>query len=118
MKILILGGTRFIGPRIVNILKKEHELAIFNRGNIQTEYGEGRKYIRGDRNSDFDIQDQCDVVIDTSAWQGAQTRKVIDQIDFDFIMHLSTIAVYKKSDSLPISENSPIGYWPFWGNYS
>ena len=37
MKILLLGGTGFLGPAIVEVgLERRHELTLFNRGNAYT----------------------------------------------------------------------------------
>ena len=116
MKILIIGGTRFVGPYMVERLIKEgHELTIFNRGNIKSEY-ENVSFIKGDRNAGLKVDGHFDVVIDTCARNGANTKQAMDNLDFDFFVHMSTIAVYKKTETFPITEDSPIGEWPVWGD--
>ena len=50
MKILVIGGTNFIGPCVVRqLLKMGHEVTVFNRGQTQTELPEDVKWIKGDR---------------------------------------------------------------------
>ncbi|MBZ0172971.1 MAG: NAD-dependent epimerase/dehydratase family protein, partial [Phycisphaerales bacterium] len=49
MKILFLGGTGFIGPHIVEILKEHgHEITLFNRGNRE-EMFDDLELIKGNR---------------------------------------------------------------------
>src|SRR5579864_3903989 len=50
MRILIIGGTRFMGPLVVRMLHEEgHELTVFHRGQSQIELPEGVREISGDR---------------------------------------------------------------------
>lgn len=67
MKILILGGTVFLGRHLVSAAKNAgHELTLFNRGN-HPQTDETIEQIRGDRNADLDIllDRKWDAVIDT-----------------------------------------------------
>jgi UDP-glucose 4-epimerase len=118
-KILIIGGTRFVGPYLVNqLLKDNSDLTIFNRGNFATEYP-SVKFIKGDRNDGFtSLKGQhFDVVFDTCAYNGVQTQQVLDQINFDFLVHFGTMASYAEAHIFPIKETSPIGIWPTMGDY-
>ncbi len=48
MRILMMGGTRFIGVYLTKILLEQgHEIVLFNRGNHPAP--EGVKQIKGDR---------------------------------------------------------------------
>ena len=50
MKILILGGTGFLGPQIVQTgLERGHELTLFNRGKTQAELFPDLPKLHGDR---------------------------------------------------------------------
>jgi nucleoside-diphosphate-sugar epimerase len=50
MRVLIIGGTRFIGPHVVRQLSAlEHEVALFNRGQTEADLPDGVKHILGDR---------------------------------------------------------------------
>ena len=71
MKILILGGTRFVGRHIVTLARAmRHELTLFNRN--QSTPGLFRRIatpIHGDRETDLDkLQGEWDVVIDTCGY--------------------------------------------------
>ena len=68
MKLLILGGTRFVGRHLVTAaLKRDHEVTLFNRGRRSSE-NTNVETIKGDRNIDLaKLQGRSwDAVIDTS----------------------------------------------------
>lgn len=118
-KILIIGGSRFVGPYLVDfVLKDGNELTIFNRGNFAMEYA-GATIVKGDRDMGFDSLrgQKFDVVYDTCAYTGKQTQQVIDEIDFDFLVHFGTMGSYAETDIFPIKENQPQGIWPTMGEY-
>lgn len=67
-RILVLGGTRFIGPSIVEAaLAREHRVTLFNRGVTNPELFPECEKLRGDRNGDLSALAgrDWDVVIDT-----------------------------------------------------
>ncbi len=50
MKVLVIGGTRFIGTHVVRqLIKMGHEVTVFNRGQTIAELPEEVKWIKGDR---------------------------------------------------------------------
>lgn len=120
MKILIIGGSRFMGPYIINeLLEKDHDITVFNRGGATIAENSNIQYIKGDRNSGIDIKDYFNVVIDTCAYTGDQTARSVNELNFDYYLHISTVSVYKKSEIFPLREDtSPIGAWPAWGDYN
>jgi 2'-hydroxyisoflavone reductase len=66
-RILVLGGTRFIGPHIVDAaLARGHAVTLFNRGKTNPEMFPQCEKLRGDRDGD------------TSALQGRDFDAVID----------------------------------------
>lgn len=49
MRILILGGTRFIGPYVVRLLAEEgHEVTIFHRGETESDLQADVRHVHGD----------------------------------------------------------------------
>jgi nucleoside-diphosphate-sugar epimerase len=49
MNILILGGTRFIGPHVVRRLSAEgHKLTVFHRGETETDLAASVRHVHGD----------------------------------------------------------------------
>jgi len=119
MKVLIIGGSRFVGPYIVSkLLTRNHKITVFNRGQIQSNYDKEINFIKGDRDNKFGIDEHFDIVIDTSAYTGSQTEKAIKQLDFDFFINFGTAASYKKTEIFPLDETSQIGEWSIWGDYN
>ena len=52
MRILVIGGTNFMGPHVVRSLSEQgHEITVFHRGQTQTDLPYGVKEIFGDRHS-------------------------------------------------------------------
>jgi len=52
MRILVIGGTNFMGPLVVRSLKEQgHDVTVFHRGQTQTDLPSGVKEILGDRRS-------------------------------------------------------------------
>ena len=70
LRILILGGTGFIGPHQVRYaLSRGHEVTLFNRGQTNTHLFPEVEKLRGDRNDDLESLKgrEWDAVIDNSA---------------------------------------------------
>jgi 2'-hydroxyisoflavone reductase len=120
MKILIVGGSRFVGPLVIEaLLKRKHKLTVFNRGRIRARYDKEIVFIKGDRDKDLKkIQEHFEVVIDMCAYTGSQTRKAIENLSFDFYINFGTAASYRKTEIFPLRESSPLGRWPLWGEYN
>ena len=112
MRILVLGGTGFIGPHMVReMLRRGHEVTLFNRGRTNSELFPDLELIIGDRNNDLDgLQGQTwDAVVDNS---GYVPRHVSDSARLlsDAVSHyvyVSTISVYADFAN-PINEDSPL----------
>jgi nucleoside-diphosphate-sugar epimerase len=119
MEILIIGGSRFVGPLILNrLLGKGHSVTVFNRGRERRDYG-GAKFVKGDRDKGFkEVKGSFDAAIDMCAYEGSQTKTALEGIDADFFLHMGTAAAYRKSERFPLSEYSPLGEWPLWGEYN
>ena len=112
LKILILGGTGFIGPHMVReALRRGHEVSLFNRGRTNNELFPDLKLYKGDRNNDLQSLEggNWDVVVDNS---GYVPRHVEDSASLlspvvSHYLYVSTISVYDISSS-PITEESPL----------
>jgi len=113
MKILVMGGTRFVGKSLVGkLLSQNHDIDIFTRGNKSNP--EKTNLIKGDRNSSEDIvrlrNKKYDVVYDISGRELAQTKLLLGNLDNSFqrYIYVSSAGVYKDNCELPLSEVDPI----------
>jgi nucleoside-diphosphate-sugar epimerase len=119
MKILIIGGSRFVGPLIVRGLSERgHQLTVFNRGRQSLSYPEEVKFVQGDRDGGFPKMGSFDVVIDTCAYSRDQIENALESISFEYYLNFGTAASYKKTDKFPLKESDELGDWPLWGEYN
>lgn len=120
MKILCLGGSRFLGPVLVNrLLQRGHEVTVVNRGTRQVTYNGFVKYIQTDRNEKFPHLGSYDVVIDTCAHKPSNLENFLKKVEHELFIFISTVGVYKKTGIFPLNETySPLGGWPVFGEYN
>ena len=118
MRILILGGTRFIGPHQVKYaLDRGHEVSIFTRGQTQPPFFQdyfGRvEQLTGDRDNDLSALEgrEWDAVIDNSAsiprWVAMTTELL--QGNVDRYLFVSSISAYADYAIVGIDESYPVG---------
>ena len=113
MKILIIGGTRFLGRHLVNSARaRGHEVTLFNRGRTNPNlFGQVDK-IQGDREKDLDqLSGQWDAVIDTCGYFPRIVRMSAEALkgkveQYVFISSISAYADFKK---IGINESDPVG---------
>lgn len=109
MKVLILGGTRFLGRSLVEeALKRGHEVTLFNRGTNKEIFPEVEQLI-GNRDSDVSLlkNRKWDVVMDTCGFAPHQMKKIAAVLG-DNIEHytfISSISTYKDWLPLHIKED-------------
>ena len=113
MKILVMGGTRFVGKSLVQkLVSQNHDVDIFTRGN--NPIPKGSNSIKGDRNDLEGIlklkNNKYDIVFDISGRELFQTKILIENIrqNFDRYVYVSSAGVYKDNQELPINEKDPI----------
>jgi nucleoside-diphosphate-sugar epimerase len=84
MRILVIGGTRFFGKRIVEkLLAQGHAVAVFTRGHNRPAFWDEIEAISGDRRDYRGFREKLasrsfDVVIDNVAFQGGDVESVIE----------------------------------------
>ncbi len=113
LRILILGGTGFIGPHMVReALRRGHEVELFNRGRTDSDLFPDLKLLVGDRNNDLGALEggSWDVVVDNSGYvprHVEDSARLLEPVVSHYL-YISTISVYGDL-SQPISEDSPVG---------
>lgn len=84
MRSLIIGGTRNLGPAIVQaLLKQGHEVAVFNRGVTHDDLPEEVERLRGDRTDSQHLKrafagKDFDLVVDTALYTGTEAKAVVE----------------------------------------
>ena len=113
LKILILGGTNFIGPHQVEYaLSRGHEVTLFNRGRTNTHLFPDLEKLVGDRNNDLSALEgrNWDVVIDNSAtnpaWVELSANRLRDTVGR--YIFVSTRSVYADTSRVPMSIAAPV----------
>jgi nucleoside-diphosphate-sugar epimerase len=84
MRSLIIGGTRNLGPAIVQVLLQQgHEVTVFNRGQTRDDLPEEVERLRGDRTDQQQLKQALagrdfDLVVDTTLYAGTEAKAVVE----------------------------------------
>jgi 2'-hydroxyisoflavone reductase len=112
MRILILGGTVFLGRHVADAaLARGHDLTLFNRGRTNPGLFPEAEKLRGDRDGDLAALDgrTFDAVVDTSGYVPRVVRETLEGLgDVGHYTFVSSISVYADM-SQPPTESSPLG---------
>ncbi|KAM7474344.1 hypothetical protein LguiB_021587 [Lonicera macranthoides] len=127
-KILIMGGTRFIGVFLSRLLVKEgHQVTLFTRGKApitqhlpgesEEEYLDFKSkvlHLKGDR-KDFEFvksslsAEGFDVVYDINGREAVEVEPILEGLpNLEQYIYCSSAGVYKKSDLLPHAETDEV----------
>jgi len=109
MKVLVIGGTRFIGYQIVRrLLEEGHEVLVFNRGITDHDINGEIKHIQGNRKDYKDFYEKLhhetfDAVVDVIAFTAEDSQAAVDtfQKNVGHYIHISTAAVYTVTRDFP-----------------
>jgi 2'-hydroxyisoflavone reductase len=102
LKLLMLGGTSFLGPEIVTrAVARGHTVTLFNRGKTHPSLFPDLEKLRGDRGGDVSALEgrTFDAVMDTSAYVPSHVTRIREVLG-DGVGHytlVSTISVYPRS---------------------
>ncbi len=116
-RILILGGTGFVGPHQVrHALERGHQVTIFNRGRTAPGmFGKEVEELAGDRASDLTALRgrRWDAVIDESASLSSAPEWVRLSADLlkdatDQYLFISTRSVYLNTSRVPMTADAPV----------
>ena len=112
MKILVMGGTRFVGrPLVARLQAQGHALTLFTRG--KNPVPTGVEHLRGDRSSDEGLSAlqgrSFDVIVDSSGRKQEDSSRVVDITGAPShrFVYVSSAGVYADSDQWPLDESSP-----------
>jgi 2'-hydroxyisoflavone reductase len=113
LKILVLGGTKFLGVHIVErALAHGHTVTLFNRGKTNTDLFPQLEHLKGDRDAQLDSLKggHWDAVIDDSGYVPRHVKLSAELLapSVKQYVFISTISVY-ASFAQANSEDSPLG---------
>jgi nucleoside-diphosphate-sugar epimerase len=117
MRILILGGTIFLGRHVVDeALRRGHELTLFTRGRHGTG-PQAVEHVAGERADVTPLRGRSwDAAIDTSGYQPEHVR-ASSALDLGHYVFVSSCNAYPDWPEKPVNEDSPTwqdgeGYGP------
>jgi nucleoside-diphosphate-sugar epimerase len=114
MKLLILGGTVFLGRHLVEAaLRRQHQVTLFNRGQHNPDLFPQIEKLTGDRDGGLEVlrDRQWDAVIDTCGYVprlvNASARRLADAVER--YIFISTLSVYADPPFTGMDETAPLG---------
>ncbi len=115
MRVLVMGGTRFIGVYLTQILVDQgHDVVLLNRGNKPAPV-EGVQQIQCDRKDVTQLKDKLsgesfDAIFDNNGRELSDTQPLMelfgDQVKH--FVYVSSAGVYLKTDQLPHQEDDAV----------
>jgi 2'-hydroxyisoflavone reductase len=114
MRVLILGGTIFLGRHVAaQALARGHDVTLFHRGRHGADLFPGVEHLRGDRASDLSALEgeRWDTAVDTSGFRPdhvAASSALLAKAGVEHLSFVSTCNVYPGWPAGPVSEDSPV----------
>ena len=113
MRLLVLGGTKFLGRAVVEAaLARGHEVTLFNRGLTNPELFPEVEKLRGDRDRGLDpLRGRSwDAVVDTSGFVPRVVRQSAELLNdaVDHYVFVSSISVYRDPLAPGFDESGPL----------
>ncbi|MEB3195375.1 MAG: NAD-dependent epimerase/dehydratase family protein [Cyanobacteriota bacterium] len=113
MRILVMGGTRFVGrPLVAALVEAGHEVSVFTRG--RQPVPAGVEHLKGDRTQETDLSQLSgrafEVIVDSSGRTLADTRSVLTFTGAPRhrLVYVSSAGVYADSVLWPLDEDAPL----------
>ena len=112
MRLLVLGGTKFLGRAAVEAaLARGHDVTLFNRGETNPDLFPEAERLRGDRTADLGALDggEWDAVLDPSGYIPADVRRSAAALAgrAGYYLFVSSVSAY-ASLAQPNDEESPL----------
>ena len=117
MRILIVGGTQFVGRHITEAaLAAGHEVAVLHRGQSGADLFPEARHLRADRNEDLSVLNgtQWDATIDVTAYLPKQVTALAEALKGGGgrYVYISSVSVYEPPAQPEYSEDSPVQRLP------
>lgn len=113
MKLLVIGGTRFVGLHFVTAaLARHHQVTVFNRGNRALPALPNLETIQGDRTTDLVKLSgrNWDAVVDTCGYLPRTVRASAEALSnsVDRYVFISSQSVYANVGEIGVDESAPL----------
>lgn len=113
MKILVIGGTQFVGRAVVEqLIANGDEVTLFHRGRTNPQLFAESHHILGDRNEDLSGlgEGTWDATIDPSAYFPRQVRSLASALGGrgGRYVHVSSVSAYDTLSSPGATEDAPL----------
>jgi 2'-hydroxyisoflavone reductase len=114
MRLLILGGTVFLGRHVAaEALARGHDVTLFHRGRHGADLFPDAAHLHGDRGGDLGALEggRWDAAVDTSGYEPADvaaSSRLLAQAGVEHLAFVSTCNVYPAWPAEPVSEDSPV----------
>jgi nucleoside-diphosphate-sugar epimerase len=108
MNILILGGTRFFGKKLVqSLVDNGHSVTVFSRREV--DFPQAVSFIKGDRIKAESLKqlDTCkwDVVFDQICFNASDAKLLLDSIKTNYLVYTSSASVYMVEGGRSLTED-------------
>ena len=110
MRLLVLGGTVFLGRHVTaEALRRGHETTLFHRGVHGADLFPEAEHVLGDRAGDLAaLRGRAwDIAVDTSGYEPADVARS-SALDIGHLVFVSTCNVYPAWPAEPVDEDSPV----------
>jgi 2'-hydroxyisoflavone reductase len=113
MRILVIGGSAFLGRHLVRAaLDRGHEVTLFNRGQTNADLFPEAEKIRGDRDGDLaGLRDRgWDATLDVCGYVPRQVAALLDALgdNAGHYTFISTVSVYRESAPVHFGEDAEL----------
>jgi 2'-hydroxyisoflavone reductase len=117
MKLLVLGGTLFLGRHVVEAaLERDHEVTLFNRGETNPDLFPDVERLRGDRDGNLSALAgrEWDAVVDPSGYVPRIVQQSVELLrgEASHYSFVSSISVYRDFARIGITEDYPVAGLP------
>ncbi|WP_329086588.1 MULTISPECIES: NAD-dependent epimerase/dehydratase family protein [unclassified Streptosporangium] len=111
MRILIIGGTRFVGRHITEAaIAAGHEVSLLHRGRTGPGLFPEAEHLTADRDGDLSVlrDRRWDATIDVSAYLPSQVTSLSGALSTGQYTFVSSTAVYRAPETRGFTEDSPL----------
>jgi 2'-hydroxyisoflavone reductase len=113
MRILVIGGSSFLGRHIVErAIEREHTVTLFNRGETNPHAFPGLEHIQGDRNTDLSglRGAEWDATVDMCGYVPRHVRTLLGELGARTGLYtfISTVSVYAPEAPTGFTEDAAL----------